>query len=211
MQSFPSLIIFDIGGVVVFGWQTVGRIARKYGLDPDELRADYERSDGPLMEGTLSTKDWWLHVCAKFGLDAEARRHDPMDEEFHCTSDPRMLDLLRQLKGKGVRIVCGSNTCAPHWKKMEASGNLAALFDHCYLSQELHIEKPDPQFFRYICAHEGVEPSQVLFVDDTKVNVDAALKTGLQGHWYHTDWVWNAIDRLRFELGLPFVGDEIRN
>ncbi len=202
IDTFFRLAIFDLGGVVVHNYQTIGRIALKYHLDEEKLLRDYKASDGPLMEGTLSTKDWWLHVCDRFSLACEARGADPLFDEFHCYADPQMISLVKEVKQMGVRVVCGSNTCAPHWRKMEESASLSSLFDACYLSQELHIRKPDEEFFLSILQKEHLSPSDAFFVDDTKENVNAASALGIDALWYRSDDSWSGLDRLRLRFGL---------
>lgn len=197
-----DLVVFDIGSVVVHNWQTLGRIAARYHLDETELVEDYANNESPLMEGTITTKAWWSHVCDKFRLDDLARTRDPLDDEFHCRPDMAVVAVIRKLKEEGFHVVAGSNTCAPHWKKMEASAGLAALFDRCYLSHELHIAKPAPQFFRSILEAERVDAAHALFIDDTKKNVDAAGGVGMQTLWYRTDAAWSALDRLKQRFGL---------
>ncbi len=201
-MKLPELAIFDLGGVVIHNWQTLGRIARLYRLDEEKLYADYLSSDAPLMEGTLSTKGWWLHICDKFSLPAEARSSDPLYDQFHCYADGQMLAFIGQVKQLGVRVVCGSNTCAPHWEKMRAAGSLTSLFDACYLSHELHIRKPDDEFFLAILHREGATPAGTVFTDDTKENVDAASRLGIDALWYHSDSRWSGLDRLRLRFGL---------
>lgn len=202
MHDYPEVAIFDLGGVVIFNWQTLGRIAFRYQLDEEVLSRDYLASDAPLMEGTLSTRTWWMHVCDRFSLPEEARAADPLYDQFACYADARMIEFLKALKAKGIRIVCGSNTCEPHWTKMDAAGNLSGLFDACYLSHELHVKKPRSEFFLAILEKEGVLPGQAFFTDDVQENVEAASHLGIDALWYHTDFRWSALDRLKLRFGL---------
>jgi HAD superfamily hydrolase (TIGR01509 family) len=59
--------------------------------------------------------------------------------------------------------------------------------------------KPDPNFYAAACEAAGVQPSEVLFVDDRVENVVGALRGGLHGVRYQ------GVDRLRavlFRTGL---------
>ena len=51
-------------------------------------------------------------------------------------------------------------------------------FDKIYLSYELHELKPSEAIFRKVIADSGVIPSETLFIDDGRKNVDAAQALG---------------------------------
>ena len=74
-----DIIVFDLGGVCIFNFQTIGKIALHYHLKEDDVYAEYMRSDIPLMEGSITTKDWWKTVSGKFGVDSDA---DPLVDLF---------------------------------------------------------------------------------------------------------------------------------
>jgi HAD superfamily hydrolase (TIGR01509 family) len=57
-------------------------------------------------------------------------------------------------------------------------------FDSLLLSCDLGVAKPDPEIFHRACRIAGAEPSRCFFVDDTRVNVDAARTLGFQTHWF---------------------------
>ena len=46
-----DIIVFDLGGVCIFNFQTIGKIALHYHLNEADVYAEYMRSDIPLMEG----------------------------------------------------------------------------------------------------------------------------------------------------------------
>jgi putative hydrolase of the HAD superfamily len=53
-----------------------------------------------------------------------------------------------------------------------------------FFSCRLGCEKPDPAFYRKVQSHIGVEPGDILFLDDKPVNVEAARALGWNAEVY---------------------------
>ncbi|MBP2550959.1 putative hydrolase of the HAD superfamily [Neorhizobium galegae] len=80
------------------------------------------------------------------------------------------------------RVVCLSNTQAIHWRHILDHMLGADFFDACYLSHEMGLEKPDPAIYRKLAEDENVGGNDIVFVDDTAENIEAALALG----WPHS-------------------------
>ena len=48
-------------------------------------------------------------------------------------------------------------------------------------SHEVGLAKPDPRVYALLCAELGVEPAQLVFLDDKAPNVAAARALGIHG------------------------------
>lgn len=58
------------------------------------------------------------------------------------------------------------------------------LFDGGIASCEVHLSKPDPKFFGLMMQKYGLAYDETIFVDDTKVNAQAAYNLGITGILY---------------------------
>ena len=56
-------------------------------------------------------------------------------------------------------------------------------FEKVFYSYEMGMRKPDPAIYSFILNKHDLNPKKTLFVDDKKVNTDAAEKLGMQ--------IWN--------------------
>ena len=65
-----------------------------------------------------------------------------------------------------------------------ASGTFFPLFDGGIASCEVHLSKPDPKFFGLMMQKYGLAYDETIFVDDTKVNAQAAYNLGITGILY---------------------------
>jgi 2-haloacid dehalogenase len=84
------------------------------------------------------------------------------------------------LAGKGYKIACLSNGTHEWTLEVIRNHGLVELFDEIVLSGDLGIVKPDPRIYFYTLEKLGVDPSQAIFVDDRKVNTDAAEICGIR-------------------------------
>ena len=184
-------IIFDLGGVI--------------------MDIDVRQTQKAFTEmGVKNINDYFCHgFAASFFKDHEAGKISDEDfvqkikEEIRLdVSDelvtdawnalllrfpPQRIDLLDQIKKK-YRIFLFSNTNAIHHKRfMEIyrdafpGRDLDDHFEKAYYSHTLGHRKPDKTGFEIIVRENQLDPAETLFVDDAYINVEGAIRAGLQG------------------------------
>jgi putative hydrolase of the HAD superfamily len=88
-----------------------------------------------------------------------------------------MLDLVRELRGRGLRTALLSNS----WGG-QADGYprdvLDELFDVAVISGEVGMRKPEERIFNLAADQLGLAPAECVFVDDVEGNITAAQKLG---------------------------------
>lgn len=92
------------------------------------------------------------------------------------TPNPPMLDFVGRTPHPRVLL---SNTNEPHvaWIR-ERYPDIFPLFDHCVLSNEVGMHKPDVEIYRHVESLTGQPPEQHLFIDDSPQHVAGARKAG---------------------------------
>lgn len=55
------------------------------------------------------------------------------------------------------------------------------IVDVMIYSSEEGMEKPEPRFFHLACHRLGVQPEEVIFLDDKEENVEASISVGMSG------------------------------
>ncbi len=94
--------------------------------------------------------------------------------------DP-VADLIRAFKEQGYQLYVLSNwdhVSFPHLHERHA--DLFALFDGIMISGHEKIGKPNEQIYVRLLRRYGLEPSECLFIDDLKHNVQAARSVGIR-------------------------------
>ena len=100
----------------------------------------------------------------------------------------RRLEFLQMLTRK-YRLFLLSNTDAIHIAHFEHKVGMSfasdfyQCFEKVYFSYEVGIRKPDEAFFKLLIKNHNLSEKRTLFVDDKKINTDAAEKLGIK--------VWN--------------------
>lgn len=98
------------------------------------------------------------------------------------------LEFLKELKKKGeFQLILLSNTNDLHisWIKEHVNfyEEFKSYFDAFYLSHEINLRKPNANIYEFVLDQHQLKPEEVLFIDDTTENTDAAKSLG-----FH---VWN--------------------
>lgn len=104
---------------------------------------------------------------------------------------PAMIELVRELRGKGVKIAALSNS-EGHLADLLAEIELAPLFDAIVDSGRVGVAKPDPRIFAITLDQLGVPPGivesgVVVHIGDSwAADVEGALAAGWRAIWFRS-------------------------
>ncbi len=199
--------IFDLGGVLLdIRLQNAYERFTALGLPSAELAQG--SSVYKLLEeyqlGYVTTDDFCKQIADKCTKSATPQDIEQAWNSICIGVAERKLQALRRLRqDKDVASVSLlSNTNALHWECscknwFNANGNkLEDFFDKIFLSQDLHLQKPDPEIFNTAIRELKASPAETIFIDDSPVNTAAAAACGL-----HTLTVTADVDWIN-ELGV---------
>lgn len=100
------------------------------------------------------------------------------------------LRIVKQLHDSGkYKLLVMSNTNVVHWERAEKEffthvGDKQGLtpadfFDQIFLSCDMHLVKPDPEIFKRMLVESDSDAATTLFIDDNKLNCEAAESVGI--------------------------------
>ena len=93
---------------------------------------------------------------------------------------PGMRDLLLRLRQEGFRLYGLTNWCSRVHEVMKI-WDILTLLDGRIISSEEKLIKPDTAIFLRLCEKYGLRPEECLFTDDKAINVEGAIRAGMQG------------------------------
>lgn len=178
------LFIFDMGGVVTTNASEVrGRAAKALGVSFEEMQnavsGGLQSQEGGLFCaltcGKITEKEFWKSVGDRLGKTIET---DYFHLYFHPVMNEEVKKIILDLRKKGHRVVCGTNTIQTHFLNHMARGDYE-IFDQTYASQLMGVKKPDPLFWKMILDAENADASEAFFTDDLAENVQAAASLGI--------------------------------
>jgi putative hydrolase of the HAD superfamily len=108
----------------------------------------------------------------------------------------RNLDAIQRLRNEGYRVCLLSNT-NPFFFEWAESGAfdghghpIGNYFDSLYVSFRCKLLKPSREIYEHVLRNEGIRPEQLLFIDDSERNTEAAAALGIRTLHVETNADW---------------------
>ena len=190
-------IIFDLGGVILDIDETIiCTELEKMGINSAELIRSKDFND------IMSKFDTGIYTAPTFRkrMKALIGQEKMTDQKFDSIWNAMLLDIPRERieaiekVKKHYKIFLMSNTNVIHYDLYVRDLQLRfgynefdELFHKSYFSFAEHLEKPDPRFFELILDHEGLQPEETLFIDDTEKNIKVAQSLGIRTYHIRRD------------------------
>ena len=181
MAPRPSVLLFDLGGVLVdFSGVEDLRPLLPESLDDEALLARWACCPHSLAYGAgqLTTEEFVPLFLRDWRIALEPGAFRTEWQGWVRGWLPGAADLIQDLRPH-FRLAALSNSNAAHWEELARLGMLDA-FDLALGSHELGVRKPDPAIYREALRRLAVPADAVLFFDDSTANVDAARGVGMQ-------------------------------
>jgi putative hydrolase of the HAD superfamily len=176
-----------MGGVIVRDYVIWPELMAYLGLPNKNLSEKDSRFHEALLRhcrGEISENDFWVLYTELTGRTIpDGETESLLGKFFHPKIDGPTVQIVRQLKASGMRVVTGTNVIDSHYNIHIKLGQYD-LFDKVYASHLMGIAKPDPAFFEYIIKTEGIQARDIFFTDDTIENVKAAEDAGINAFHY---------------------------
>lgn len=176
-------IVFDLGGVVVT-WEPEVVIAKVF-TDPvvrAKVRTQIiEHADWLALDrGTLPWQDAVVRAAKRTGLSKADVTGFLRQVPSSLVAIPETVDLLYRLKAKGHSLFCLSNMHVASIDHLEKLYTFWEVFAGVVISCRLNLCKPEPAIFTYLLETYGLDAADIVFIDDTEVNLSAAARFGMQ-------------------------------
>ena len=201
----PKLVLFDIGGVIIDldFHDARSTLQFEFLMDPDTFleltrsgfKGEVLSVTEKAMIGAIGTREYLL------AFQNGCKRPVPLETIQRLRTSmlgperPEMLEFLDQVR-KRVSIAAFTNTIALHWEVLTNPKRyrFPQLFQTIFASHLLGDAKPRVESFKKVLSALGVNPEEVVFIDDSELNVSGASQLGIKGI------VFKSLESLRAEL-----------
>jgi putative hydrolase of the HAD superfamily len=200
-------VLWDADGVLQHlpaGWEASMRpVVEGYVEDVPAFLAEAFELERPALLGEVSWLDVLPGLLERWGV--AHLYEDALRVWLTIVPQAGVRETVTTLRAQGVRCYLATNQTEHRGRYMAEHLGYDELLDGAFWSHELGVAKPDPAFFTTILGRLGLDAAEVLFVDDSARNVDAARSVGLAAeHWHVEDGLPALHDRLAGH-GLPGV------
>ena len=135
--------------------------------DADAIEAAYLEAS----LGMMDVDEFWQVV----GLD-------PSIEDAYLSRHalvPGAEAFLQHARRKKIPVWCLSNDVGRWSRKLRTRFDIEGLFTGAVISSDVHARKPSREIYECLLVGSGFRPEELLFVDDRRKNVDAAIALGI--------------------------------
>lgn len=199
-------LLFDLGGVVIgFDFGRAFRLwASRAGCDPTLIEDRFSLDDAYEQHerGEILASSYFATLRHSLGIDISDDDFAEGWNDVFLGPIPGVAQALAVAQ-RHLPLFAFTNSNATHqsvWQVRYA--NELNPFRTVFVSSDLGFRKPDPGAFQHVARSMGFEPPEILFFDDSSVNVDGARRAGMQGVVVDSvKDVRAALSRLGLEVG----------
>ncbi len=181
MSGVIRLVLFDFGGVLApEGFQLgILKLAHRFGMSFEEMydiagrRAAFESG---YTAGKSGEERYWEILEKYLNSDKPLR---PCRDYFLDNFQPRkeMLELAESLEDRVGRGIFSDQT---NWiYELDSTYGFIKLFEYVCVSYDKGLTKHDEEFYRLPSRETGLDPSEILLIDDKDRVLDMARSAGM--------------------------------
>ncbi len=181
-------VVFDVGNVLL-SWKPAEILEKLLPDRPDlheELTVRMFRSPYWTMRdrGSASVEEV-IAAMSKTAPEMEPYIRRVMEGWIDLPAMPEGVEALKACKAHGVKLYALTNYADEAFAHACQSHEFFSLFDDLVVSGRLHMIKPALDIYEHLIDRFGLDPDRTLFIDDSPMNIEAALECGWQGLCYN--------------------------
>ena len=179
-------VVFDLGGVLeldvieLVDSDLDARWEQRLGLQPGELNRRMESVWRAGSLGECTEEDVHREMGKRLSMDQqqiEEYMHEMWD--WYCGRlNVPMANFFRSLRPRYQAAIL-SNSFVGARREEQQRYHFDEMCDLIIYSHEEGIAKPDPRIYELTCKRLGVQPTEMLFLDNVQQNVAAAHALGI--------------------------------
>ena len=183
-------VVFDVGNVLL-SWKAQELLDRIVPERPElhaELAERVFRSPYWSMRGRGSaTVEEVITAMSLRAPELKPYIRRIMKEWIDLPAIPEGVETLKCCKEHGMKLYALTNYADKEFAYACEQHDFFKLFDGFLVSGREHTIKPGLDIYRLLISRFGLDPERSLFIDDSLMNIEAALESGLQALHYNRD------------------------
>ncbi len=190
-------VIFDLGGVV-FDWNPQNLINRvtKNREEKTLLKKHlFDNSDWvKLDQGVITNEEVIKNTIKRSGLNRKLIEDVFKNVPCELSPKPETIKIIEELGKTDNNLYVLSNMHQDIAESLTRDYDFWSNFKGIVFSCDVKMVKPNSDIYEFILREYNLKPSDTIFIDDTRINLDEAEKHGISTIHF------NNPDQLRSEL-----------
>lgn len=194
-KSGVKFIFFDVNGCLVYFYQQAfARLAEDTGVRSDLVEAAYWHYNDEVCRGIISLSDFNSKLATRLELEQ-------VDwQKYYIEAIRPIIEMQDVLQWAAERYKIGllTNIMPGFLSTMRREKLIPNLnFDAIVDSSAVAAIKPESKIYEVAQEKAGVEPKEILLIDDSRVNLMAAERMGWNVLWFDDSRIQESVDRVR--------------
>jgi FMN phosphatase YigB (HAD superfamily) len=175
-----KIVFFDFGNVLVTYDKVFTKVCHDFNLNHKEFMDYHSSFDELLTIGKIKTDEFWKKCMEHYNLDLEKARQYNFASAW--VSDYEKIQatvtLINEISKK-IEIGIISNICSEIWESaLRDSWVPNVNYKSIILSYKVGLIKPNRDIYELAQKESGVNPNEILFIDDKEKNLIEPKKLG---------------------------------
>lgn len=206
--DFIKAVIFDFGNVLSLP-QNKFKIKKMHQICSIPIDAFQERYFKYRLDydiGALNSAEYWEKILGN-NLENNPELLRILireDVESWLKINAIILKWVKKLKKSGYKVAILSNMPEEFYAYIVKKFEWLSMFDSTVFSCNVKMIKPEESIYKYCLKELQVEPKNALFIDDSEINVNAAVKIGINCILFKSNMECNSIVKKNYNLPLIF-------
>jgi len=191
-------IVFDLGGVLFQEGKSVAieKLSKEKNYDKNTVLSILKSPKSfDLRAGLINDKEFWNFAQKQLpeGYDADTVKNYWYDGYI---LDENVFNLVKKLHGK-YKLFIFSGNIKSRVEYLEKKYNFRKYFDLEVYSYDYHLNKPQKEFVDVLIKKSGLNPQEMIFIDDNEEVLKPAEELGIRTIIYETGNIRDLENKLK--------------
>ncbi len=178
-------VCFDADGVVVNPQMQFSKLLKeKHDISPEMTQGFFRGAFNDCLVGKTNLEDVLPAFLRQWGWKESVDEFINTWLRTDHVIDMRVINTVQRLRRNGIICCLTTSQERNRAEYMKAKMGFQDFFDHLFFSCEAGWQKPDHAYYRHIEKTLALQEKSILFWDDSRANIEAALKFGWNAEIY---------------------------
>ena len=179
-------LLLDVDGVVIKPRKRFFSeiLAERQGISIDVVLLFFKNEYKACVLGKAFLEEEVAKYLSKWKWNASVKELLEFWFSHESEIDEDVLSYVKEIRTKGVKVYLTSDHSVYRKGDMMERMHLKDHVDGTFFSCDVGHTKEELAFYNLVLEELNVQPTEIVFLDDEKENVDAAQKTGINARLY---------------------------